>query len=77
MYYGFYNIYVSYAKFFILLMSISLMPLFHEIIKLDEYKSGIASRLFVQPETKTFKTKVQLVNHTKIVISYGQRRMNK
>ena len=33
------------------------MPLFYEIMKLDEYKSGIASRLFVQPETNTFKTK--------------------
>ena len=47
------------------------MPLFYEIIKLDEYKSGIASILFVQPETKTFKTKVQLVNHATIVISYA------
>ena len=45
------------------------MPLFYEIIKLDEYNLGIASRLFVQPEAKTFKTKVQLVNHAKIVIS--------
>ena len=32
------------------------MPSFYEIKKL-----GIASRLFVQLETKTFKTKVQLV----------------
>ena len=46
------------------------MPLFYEIITLNEYKSDIASRLFVQPETKTFKTKVQLVNHAKMVISY-------
>ena len=54
------------------------MPLFYEIIKLDEYKSGIASRLFEQPETKTFKTKVQLVNHATIVISYArQKKMNK
>ena len=38
---------------------------------MNEYKSAIASRLFVQPETKTFKTKVQLVNHATIVISYA------
>ena len=43
------------------------MPLFSEIVKSDENKSGIASRLFVQSETKTFKTKVQLVNHANIV----------
>ena len=48
-YYSFYNIYVSYAKFFILLMSISFVPLFYEIIKLDGIKSGIVSRLFVPP----------------------------
>ena len=48
-------------------MSISLMPLFFEIVKSDEDKSGIASKLFVQSETKTFKTKVQLVNHANIV----------
>ena len=46
------------------------MPLFYKIIQLDEYKSGIASRLFV-PETKIVKTKVQLVNHERIVISYA------
>ena len=42
------------------------MPSFYEIIKL-----GIASRLFIQLETKTFKTKVQLVwLVVKIVIWY-------
>ena len=51
-------------------MSISLVPLFYKIIKLDEIKSGIASSLFVPPEMKTFKAKVQLVNHAKIVIPY-------
>ena len=33
---NFYNIYISYVKLFILLMSISLMSLFSEIIKSDE-----------------------------------------
>ena len=48
-------------KFLLLLMIISLISLFSEIIN----KLGVASRLFVQSETKNLKTIIKLVHHAK------------
>ena len=55
-YCNFYNIYVSYAKIDILLMSISLMS-FSEIIKSDENKSGMQVDCLYNQKRKPSKQK--------------------